>query len=277
MRAARSLPLAREVVDGTALTLSAYEPRGHVPPHRHGRDQMCILLGGRYEASWGAERQHLRRGDAVLHPAGLLHEDRLLDRRCTSLRIEWEPAAELPWITLRSARRVESARIRFLAEALGEELGAGSEASSLALRGLLMALCAELRRRVHELPAEVPGWLEQARRFVADHYLDPIGLRDVSAHTRRGRTQLSAEFRRHFGTSVGELVQRLRVEHAEALMARSDRGLAEIALASGFCDQAHFSRVFRKHRGVAPGAWRRSRDDHRPNVPTAGRASKIAS
>jgi AraC family transcriptional regulator len=33
--------------------------------------------------------------------------------------------------------------------------------------------------------------------------------------------------------------------------------LADIALACGFANQSHFSRVFAKVTGVSPGAWRR--------------------
>ncbi len=35
--------------------------------------------------------------------------------------------------------------------------------------------------------------------------------------------------------------------------------LAEIALATGFAEQRHFSRVFKEVVGVAPGVWQRRR------------------
>jgi AraC-like DNA-binding protein len=38
---------------------------------------------------------------------------------------------------------------------------------------------------------------------------------------------------------------------------RSDATLADIAIASGFGDQSHFTRVFGKHVGSSPGQWRR--------------------
>jgi AraC-like DNA-binding protein len=39
-----------------------------------------------------------------------------------------------------------------------------------------------------------------------------------------------------------------------------DLSLAQIAAAAGFSDQAHFTRVFRRHFGISPGARRRERN-----------------
>ena len=36
----------------------------------------------------------------------------------------------------------------------------------------------------------------------------------------------------------------------------ADRSITEIALAFGFSNPAHFSRVFRAHTGVSPSAYR---------------------
>jgi AraC family transcriptional regulator len=50
----------------------------------------------------------------------------------------------------------------------------------------------------------------------------------------------------------------LRVGRAKELMLGTNASLAEIAQASGFSDQSHFTRVFAGIARVSPGAWRRS-------------------
>jgi len=40
-------------------------------------------------------------------------------------------------------------------------------------------------------------------------------------------------------------------------MKETDASLTDIALACGFADQSHFTRVFSKFAGVSPGTWRR--------------------
>jgi AraC-like DNA-binding protein len=68
---------------------------------------------------------------------------------------------------------------------------------------------------------------------------------------------VSRVFRRICGETLGEYVRRRRVEEADRALS-SDLSLAEIAAETGFSDQAHFTRVFRHHFGVAPGARRRT-------------------
>jgi transcriptional regulator GlxA family with amidase domain len=48
-----------------------------------------------------------------------------------------------------------------------------------------------------------------------------------------------------------------RVRRAQQVLLEADARLAEVALASGFADQSHLTRVFRSLTGEAPGAWRR--------------------
>jgi AraC family transcriptional regulator len=72
-----------------------------------------------------------------------------------------------------------------------------------------------------------------------------------------GRGALAMAFRRHRGTSVGETIRAARVRHATSLLL-TNAPLAEIAIAAGFHDQAHFTRVFRAATGQTPGACRSS-------------------
>jgi transcriptional regulator GlxA family with amidase domain len=42
------------------------------------------------------------------------------------------------------------------------------------------------------------------------------------------------------------------------LLLGSQMSLADIALACGFADQSHFTRIFARSTGAPPGSWRRS-------------------
>ena len=68
---------------------------------------------------------------------------------------------------------------------------------------------------------------------------------------------LCRTFSEHFDCTLGEYIRRLRVLRGRQLLAIDDGGLAEIALQSGFADQSHFTRVFKKHFGLTPNECRR--------------------
>jgi AraC-like DNA-binding protein len=64
-------------------------------------------------------------------------------------------------------------------------------------------------------------------------------------------------FRATFGATPHAYIMRQRILHAKMLMASSKAPLARIAFDCGLCDQAHFSRAFRRVVGVSPNVWRR--------------------
>jgi len=64
-------------------------------------------------------------------------------------------------------------------------------------------------------------------------------------------------FRKSFGTSVHQRLIQLRIEHAQHLLLRTNKTLIDIALLSGFCDQAAFSRTFSRIEHMTPSRWRR--------------------
>lgn len=63
-------------------------------------------------------------------------------------------------------------------------------------------------------------------------------------------------FRKTFGCSPRELLQRLRMAHAKNLLLESSLSIKEIAARVGYHQQHDFNRLFRRHAGVAPSRWR---------------------
>lgn len=102
------------------------------------------------------------------------------------------------------------------------------------------------------------GWQIRA---VAAHVEAHIGS-TVSVAVLAGRVGLSASyFCRAFKVSTDETphayIMRRRLEHAQAMMLETDESLAHIAAVCGLADQAHLTRLFRRHTGQTPNVWRR--------------------
>jgi AraC-like DNA-binding protein len=58
-----------------------------------------------------------------------------------------------------------------------------------------------------------------------------------------------------------------RVEVAKEKLRNTDLSLSDVALACGFADQSHLTRVFTGAVGVSPGAWRRALDGRQAEEP----------
>lgn len=70
-------------------------------------------------------------------------------------------------------------------------------------------------------------------------------------------------FKETMGTSPHRYLLKRRVETAHELLLNPRLSLLEIALACGFADQSHFTRVFTAAMDISPGALRRESVSHR--------------
>jgi AraC-like DNA-binding protein len=86
---------------------------------------------------------------------------------------------------------------------------------------------------------------------------ETISVSMLSSLAGLSRSRFSQAFRRSVGRTPHEHVVRVRIERAMELMLESDAPLSEIALETGFCDQAHFTNAFRRAADMTPTQWRK--------------------
>ena len=138
---------------------------------------------------------------------------------------------------------------------LDREMHADDSAAPLAMASAAIELLADAVRA--DAPSGRPAWVARLiDRIESDLACAPT-LGHLAAEIGLHPAHVSRVFRRACGETLGEYVRRRRIEEAERALA-SDLSLAEIAAQAGFSDQAHFTRVFRRHFGVSPGARRRA-------------------
>ena len=94
----------------------------------------------------------------------------------------------------------------------------------------------------------------RARAFLDAETTRVVQSAELEAVTGLTRYDLARQFRAAVGTSPYRYSLMRRLERARTLL--HERALAEVALATGFADQAHFSRAFKAAFGVTPGRFR---------------------
>jgi transcriptional regulator GlxA family with amidase domain len=94
--------------------------------------------------------------------------------------------------------------------------------------------------------------------FVEANIDSSIRVGDLARIVLLSTSHFCRAFKQTFGETPLRYVTRRRMRRAQDIMLCSRDSLAKIAIDCGMCDQAHFSRVFRKIVGVNPGTWRSS-------------------
>jgi AraC family transcriptional regulator len=102
-------------------------------------------------------------------------------------------------------------------------------------------------------------WQERRAKEMLSANLDgEISLAELASECELSRSHFARAFKRCTGTSPHRWLLERRVETAKDLLLESDRSIVDIALACGFADQSHLTRVFSNMVGKSPGAWRRA-------------------
>lgn len=105
------------------------------------------------------------------------------------------------------------------------------------------------RRVVLDWPA-----LRRCRDLLRESIDVAVRMEDLEQATQLDRFQLSRQFRHVFGTSPHRYLIMRRLDRVKRLL-MDDTPLAEAAAESGFADQSHMTRHFKRTFGMTPGRW----------------------
>ena len=111
-----------------------------------------------------------------------------------------------------------------------------------------------------------PWQRRRATELLAGHLDGSVKLAALAHECGLSVSHFSRSFRQSFGTSPHHFLIRQRVEKAKQLMSESRYPLSQVALNTGFADQAAFNRTFKTIVGSSPGQWRREVQHRRSHV-----------
>ena len=257
-----------------------------VRPHFHPYVEMVYMLEGNLYAAADANEYYLSAGDMLLLFRDSVHsfeEKTLNGARFTGIKFD---AARLsvntsftPRIqTMLAVARGQDARTFFDAEE-GREHG---------FEGLFLDFDKELKNRelgydiaVHAklcilMTRLIRIWQSQGIDFtnVSDyvtreelslqHIIEYIDMHidenprveELAKRCSMSYSHFARCFKEMYGRSCKDYLEILRVERAEELLKFTDLSLNDIGQELGYSDQSHFTRAFKKHKGVTPGSIR---------------------
>ncbi|HBW19808.1 MAG TPA: AraC family transcriptional regulator [Actinobacteria bacterium] len=252
--------------------------RARFVTHRYGRHAhetytFGVIESGVEEFDYGGRLLRAGRGAVALLDPDVVHTGQAGAPEGWTYRVLYPEvalvrsiAAELGWrggtpsfpdTVLYDARTAAALRAAHLSAERGDRL-----ASSSLLRSALAAVLsahsrpgAGLRRSTG---SRAPAAVAAARELITSRLADPPALDELAAATGLSPFALLRAFRAETGLPPHAYLNQLRVRQARALL---DLGLgpAEVAARTGFADQAHLTRHFKRVVGVPPGAYQRER------------------
>jgi AraC family transcriptional regulator len=197
----------------------------------------------------------------MFRPAGVPHQDEIGPRGVRLFEIElrpsWQKRLSDGSAALDTPRDdIAGGPLLWLAMKLFREVETSPAPDDLAVESFIAEMLSHAARSAHRESRHAPPWLprildklqtEHCRRLTLDELAREAGVHPV---------HLSRVFRRCVGEGIGEHVHRLRVRTACERLLAPHVSLSELSFVTGFADQSHFTRAFRKITGMPPAAFR---------------------
>jgi AraC family transcriptional regulator len=278
----RASPDYSKIAIGNSLTFESYVSSGVVEvPEMANRAHVLILRTGspsviEWRSNGRDRRVELAPGSVSLLPAGLRQAAtvfRPLPGVGSILQIQ--PAffnrgigeiARSGKVELIRSMDLNDGQISRLMESLREDTAAGSPSGSLFAESVAMALSAHIAQRYSTLTTKLEpyrGGLSRSRlnrvlEYINANLNDKLELGVLAEVVGLNLYHFARAFKQSTGETPHQYVLRRRIERAKEFLRYSQLPVIEASARTGFVDQSHFSKVFRRIVGVAPSEYRNS-------------------
>lgn len=235
------------------------------PRHLHETYVIEVVIQGTVEFECGAKRYLAPPGSIILiHPEDV-HTGRSI---CNQSVTYWSfcPTADwMQWLlkTIDCCKRtvvfqsptMNEPRVARLLKAAHDALQNQSEIlESESLMILAFSYLLQNQRNI-SLKNKEPRAIQKAKEYLNAEFSEQIHITDLAQISGLSSFYFLRSFQKATGLTPHEYLCNLRVERARKLLA-SGASVAEAAAQTGFFDQSHLHRHFRKIMGITPGQYR---------------------
>lgn len=249
------------------MTETGYTPNQKLSKHSHEHANFIIVLRGTFTEHFGRRTRSCTPSSVIFRPPEELHADHFHNAggRCLTIEVaaEWLERARDHSIFLRDSADFQNGLLTTITARLYAEFRRMDGISPLAIEGLTLEMIAEVSRlSAKKSSLTSASRVERAREIIHAHFSDNLTLSFIAESIGMHPVYLAREFRHRHNCTIGEYIRYLRIQFACHEMANSDATIAEIASASGFFDQSHFSRTFKRLNGTTPTEYRKNIRPH---------------
>lgn len=94
------------------------------------------------------------------------------------------------------------------------------------------------------------------RNYIYANRFEKITHEEIAKAVQLSPGYLSVLFKKEVGLSVGEYIQKIKIEEAKNLIAYTSASLSEISSLLQFTDQSYFTKIFKKIEGCTPRQYK---------------------
>lgn len=122
---------------------------------------------------------------------------------------------------------------------------------------LLLRIRQKIEQVNREKASQEARPITQAKRYIQEHFQEPLRLEDVSSIVGFNATYFSTLFKKETGQNFVDYLTELRINKAKELLCEADVSVSDAAELVGYRDLKYFSRLFKKTTGISPSDYKK--------------------
>jgi len=251
---------ARTIADGRKVCYTR---------HSHEHFSIGAITAGQSQYIHGAHTFQISAGTVVLMNAGDVHACNPIDDQPWSYHMLYIDTAwltdlqhQLGFSTDQDFRPFTATHTRdtVLYNGLIELYAVlvDDHAEHLQKQSAVVSFFSEVQQRLNpsQTPVrEVNHKLERAAAYIHEQCSEALKLEDICQAAELSPSYLIRAFKQYYGMTPHAYLVNRRIQMARTQL-RNGELIADVALAAGFADQAHFQRAFKQHLAATPGQYR---------------------
>jgi AraC family transcriptional regulator len=247
-------------LEGITLTDTVYT-HDKVDWHYHENAYFTFILQGNVIEGNKKEIYNCSAGSLLFHnwqephynikPAGFT--------RGFHIEIEkgWFDNLEFNTTDLQGSINIANLDLKLLMYKIFKETKVDDNTAQLSIQTLLLETLAKMLRANQTKSDKKPTWVSEVNMILNDQFSDNLTLEYLSKTLNIHPVHLSRDFSKHFNSSLGEYIRKLKIQKSLQLISEKSLDLTSIAFECGFSDQSHFTRCFKEINGINPSEYRK--------------------
>lgn len=222
-------------------------------------------------------------GESVILPEGVSMKvdfpeaDERHPVQCATLALDWDmvtrnlaflneqyPNTEAPFEWKLNFNQYHFLNNKELASSINKLIGISMEdnvakdgLADLSLKFLLLRIIQTQNLALISEPATTHHHFTPVVHYIKEHLAEQISIDSLAKVACMSKAAFFLAFKKQFGLSPLEYVQRERMQHAKHLLADATKSITDVCYQSGFNNLNYFTKLFKRMEGVTPSSYRK--------------------
>lgn len=234
------------------ISITHHQAHSTIPLHAHDKPYLCLSIAGYYDEKT-TQQSTIKPGTVLFRRAQYEHANQFRNKHGICLNLEFnnhETFSLRNQLKLPDHEFERHASIAFSKLFIDLNQNIASDILNIRCHEVLASHFEKLNSKGKL------EWIHKVKQYIHDDPSQRISLDEMSAEFQLHPNYIVRKFKTITGYKLSEYLEKVRLESALQQFYQTNNKLSRIGLDSGFYDQSHFIRSFKKQLQTSPGQFR---------------------